>query len=136
MMIASANPPAHALCEWPQPTTGSPDFTMKAKTKTPITIDGNPFRTSSHSRTWFASGRLPSARARARPSASSRALELEAPHDQLRGDVRDERDHEQDQREVDQRRDLKLRDGALVLVRDAARERVAGREDRHVQVVG
>ena len=52
IITARANPPASALWWLPHPTTGSLTFTSSANTKMPITIDGNPFRTSSHSRTW------------------------------------------------------------------------------------
>src|SRR5689334_14194798 len=60
-------------------------------------------------------------------------LELEPLHDPLGREVRDERDDEQDQTEIDQRRDLQAADGPLVLVRDAARERVARLEDRELE---
>ena len=49
MITASASPPAIALWWRPQPMTGNGTFTQRAKTNTPITIDGNPFSTSSQS---------------------------------------------------------------------------------------
>ena len=53
----------------------------------------------------------------------------DAPHDHLRGDVRDERDHEEDEAEVDERGGLEVRASALVRLRDLAAEGVAGAEE-------
>src|SRR5919201_896495 len=50
-------------------------------------------------------------------------------HDHLRGDVHQQREHEQDQREVDERRDLQVARRPLVGPRDLARERVTRREE-------
>src|SRR5476649_652194 len=55
---------------------------------------------------------------------------LEPLDDPLGRQVRHEGDHEQDVRQVDQRRDLKIRRGPLVLIRNPAGHRVARFEDR------
>src|SRR5579863_6900963 len=61
---------------------------------------------------------------------------VEAPHDQLGGEVGDERDHEQDQTEIEQRGDVQRRQRARVLVRELARERGAGAEAVEVEREG
>ena len=71
------------------------------------------------------------AREQARRGRSLAQISLEALDDHLRGDVHRQREHEQDQCEVDQRRG-EVRERALVLGGDPARERVAEREEREV----
>ena len=67
----------------------------------------------------------------------SPGVSREAADDDLRDDVRGQRDGQQDDGEIEQRRDLGLRDCALVLGRDPAGKGVAGREEveRDVGVV-
>src|SRR6478736_3666429 len=89
--------------------------------------------------------RLQSRRRRARPWAFSDGpmlaasisvpLDRVATHDDLRGEVRDQRHDEQDHAEVEERPDLEVRDRALVLRCDPARERVAGLEQVEVAAV-
>src|SRR5258706_3367743 len=68
------------------------------------------------------------------PSPQATAVEADAlpsrdaADDHLRADVHDEREHEQDQPEIDEARDLDVALGALVRGCDLARERVAGVE--------
>src|SRR5689334_14975511 len=91
----------------------------------------------------------PTASAEARSAASSIArffrlrrrsllsmARLEALDDHLRGDVHREREDEQDQREVDERRHREVRERTLVLVGDPAGERVAELEERDVDALG
>src|SRR5581483_311803 len=68
---------------------------------------------------------------RSSESSAARADALPPPdptHDVLRGDVHQEREDEEDQREVDERADLEAARRALVGRRDLRRERVAARE--------
>src|SRR5579885_3331387 len=142
MMIERANAPAKTLWWWPMPSSGTFVLTARAKTKTPTTIDGKPFRTSSQSlicpatrgganslayratRTptgsatavAAATGRRRAARPQlpaARRSPSASLPDVEAVHDPLRGEVGGEGDREQDQRQVDERRYRGARAGAL-----------------------
>src|SRR6266550_5422106 len=63
-------------------------------------------------------------------SAATGSLEREALDDYLREQVGQQPDHKQDRSEVEERGDLQLRDGTLVLARDPARQGVPRGEQR------
>src|SRR6266536_74638 len=63
-------------------------------------------------------------------SAATGSLEREALDDYLREQVGQQPDHKQDRSEVEERGDLQLRDGTLILARDPARQGVPRGEQR------